>query len=112
SKLSATTVTISGSVQPILVPPSHNSIIYSIATGGTVSIAALFMAGVFPGLLFGACLIGLILWKARKENFPTGRVVPLREALKIALDAVWGLSTIVIILGGLLAGMVTAIESA
>ena len=83
SKVFATNVTICGSVQAILVPPSHNSIIYSIATGGTVSIAALFMAGVFPGLLFGACLIGLILWKAGKENFPTGRVVPLREALKI-----------------------------
>ena len=111
SKVFATNVTICGSVQAILVPPSHNSIIYSIATGGTVSIAALFMAGVFPGLLFGACLIGLILWKARRENFPTGRVVPLREALKIALDAVWGLITIVIILGGILSGMFTAIES-
>jgi TRAP-type C4-dicarboxylate transport system permease large subunit len=88
SKVFATNVTICGSVQAILVPPSHNSVIYSIATGGTVSIAALFMAGIFPGLLFGACLIGLILWKARTQNFPAERVVPLREALKIALDAV------------------------
>jgi tripartite ATP-independent transporter DctM subunit len=81
SKVFATNVTICGSVQAILVPPSHNSVIYSIATGGTVSIAALFMAGVFPGLLFGMCLVGLILWKARTQNFPTERVVPLREAL-------------------------------
>ncbi len=111
SKVFATNVTICGSVQAILVPPSHNSIIYSIATGGTVSIAALFMAGVFPGLLFGACLIGLVLWQARRQGFPAGRVVPLREGLKIALDAVWGLITIVIILGGILSGMFTAIES-
>jgi tripartite ATP-independent transporter DctM subunit len=111
SKVFATNVTICGSVQAILVPPSHNSVIYSIATGGTVSIAALFMAGVFPGLLFGVCLVGLILWKARTQNFPTERVVPLREALKIALDAVWGLITIVIILGGILSGAFTAIES-
>jgi tripartite ATP-independent transporter DctM subunit len=111
SKVFATNVTICGSVQAILVPPSHNSVIYSIATGGTVSIAALFMAGVFPGLLFGICLVGLILWKARTQNFPTERVVPLREALKIALDAVWGLITIVIILGGILSGAFTAIES-
>jgi tripartite ATP-independent transporter DctM subunit len=111
SKVFATNVTICGSVQAILVPPSHNSVIYSIATGGTVSIAALFMAGVFPGLLFGVCLIGLILWKARTQNFPAERVVPLREALKIALDAVWGLITIVIILGGILSGVFTAIES-
>src|SRR5207302_8298936 len=70
SKVFATNVTICGSVQAILVPPSHNSIIYSIATGGTVSIAALFMAGVFPGLLFRACLIGPALWPARKAAFP------------------------------------------
>ena len=111
SKVFATNVTICGSVQAILVPPSHNSVIYSIATGGTVSIAALFMAGIFPGLLFGACLIGLILYTARKRNFPASRVVPVREALKIALDAVWGLITIVIILGGILSGVFTAIES-
>ena len=111
SKVFATNVTICGSVQAILVPPSHNSVIYSIATGGTVSIAALFMAGVFPGILFGVCLIGLILWKARTQNFPAERVVPLREALGIALDAVWGLITIVIILGGILSGVFTAIES-
>jgi TRAP-type C4-dicarboxylate transport system permease large subunit len=43
-------------VQAILVPPSHNSIIYSIATGGTVSIAALVHGGRVPRLLFGACL--------------------------------------------------------
>jgi tripartite ATP-independent transporter DctM subunit len=111
SKVFATNVTICGSVQAILVPPSHNSIIYSIATGGTVSIAALFMAGVFPGLLFGACLIVLVLMTARKRGYPAGRIVPMREALKIALDAVWGLITIVIILGGILSGAFTAIES-
>ena len=111
SKVFATNVTICGSVQAILVPPSHNSVIYSIATGGTVSIAALFMAGIFPGLLFGACLIGLILWTARRRNFPASRVIPVREALKIALDAVWGLITIVIILGGIMSGVFTAIES-
>ena len=111
SKVFATNITICGSVQAILVPPSHNSIIYSIATGGSVSIAALFMAGVFPGLLFGFCLVFLVLMTARKRNFPTSEVVPLRQALKIALDAVWGLLTIVIILGGIMTGAFTAIES-
>ena len=110
-KVFATNVTICGSLQAILVPPSHNSVIYSIATGGTVSIAALFMAGVFPGLLFGFCIVGLVLYTARKRNFPAGRVVPLREAIGIALDAVWGLITIVIILGGIMSGAFTAIES-
>src|SRR5438132_4645953 len=108
SKVFATNVTICGSVQAILVPPSHNSIIYSIATGGTVSIAALFMAGVFPGLLFGACLIVLVLWTARKRGFPACRGVPLREALKIALDAFWGLVSSVITLSATLSGSFTA----
>ena len=49
----ATNVTISASVQAIVVPPSHNAIIYSLATGGTISIISLFMAGVVPGLLLG-----------------------------------------------------------
>jgi tripartite ATP-independent transporter DctM subunit len=111
SKVFATNVTICGSVQAILVPPSHNSIIYSIATGGSVSIAALFMAGVFPGLLFGACLVVLVLVTARRRGYPASKAVPLREALKIALDAVWGLLTIVIILGGILSGAFTAVES-
>jgi tripartite ATP-independent transporter DctM subunit len=111
SKVFATNVTICGSVQAILVPPSHNSIIYSIATGGTVSIAALFMAGVFPGLLFGACIITLVIIQARRRGFPASQPVPIREALKIALDAVWGLLTIVIILGGILSGAFTAVES-
>src|SRR5436189_6108606 len=111
-KVFATNVTICGSVQAILVPPSHNSVIYSIATGGTVSIAALFMAGIFPGLLFGACIIALVLITARRRGFPASEVIPLRQALKIALDAVWGLITIVIILGGILSGIFTPTESA
>jgi tripartite ATP-independent transporter DctM subunit len=111
SKVFATNVTICGSVQAILTPPSHNSIIYSIATGGTVSIAALFMAGVFPALLFGACLIGLVLITARRRGYPASEPIPLKQAVKIALDAVWGLITIVIILGGILSGAFTAVES-
>ena len=50
----ATNVTICGSVQALLIPPSHNAVIYSLAAGGTISVAHLFLAGVFPGLLFGA----------------------------------------------------------
>jgi tripartite ATP-independent transporter DctM subunit len=64
----ATAVTISGSVQAILIPPSHNAVIYSLAAGGSVSIAALFMAGVLPGLLMGLVLAILCLIIARREN--------------------------------------------
>src|SRR5213594_863342 len=108
----ATNITICGSVQAIVLPPSHNSVIYSIAAGGTISIAHLFMAGIFPGLLFGLCLVVLVLLIARKRNFPRGEPISLRDSLKIALDSVWGLVTIVIILGGILSGVFTATESA
>ena len=108
----ATAVTVSGSVQAILIPPSHNAVIYSLAAGGTVSVAALFVAGILPGLLMGLTLAILCLFIARREQYPKGRVVPLREALRIAVDALWGLMTMVIILGGILSGVFTANESA
>ena len=108
----ATAVTVSGSVQAILIPPSHNAVIYSLAAGGTVSIAALFVAGVLPGLLLGATLAVLCMFTARRRNYPKGEVIPLRDALKICMDALWGLATLVIILGGILSGVFTATESA
>ncbi len=108
----ATAVTVSGSVQAILIPPSHNAVIYSLATGGTVSIAALFMAGVLPGLALGLTLAALCMIQAHRYGYPKGEVVPLRKALKICVEALWGLMTMVIILGGILSGVFTANESA
>jgi len=111
-RLFAVNVTISGSLQPLLLPPSHNMIIYSLAAGGTISVAHLFMAGVIPALLLGLSLIVLVLIISYRNNYPKGEVVPLRRALWIALDAVWGLITIAIILGGILTGVFTPTESA
>ncbi|MEN9539106.1 MAG: hypothetical protein RLZZ126_1341 [Pseudomonadota bacterium] len=108
----ATAVTVSGSVQAILIPPSHNAVIYSLAAGGGVSIAALFLAGVLPGLLLGLTLAIMCLFIAKKRNFPKGRIIPLKEAVGIVIDALWGLMTMVIILGGILSGVFTATESA
>jgi tripartite ATP-independent transporter DctM subunit len=108
----AAAVTASGSVQAILIPPSHNSVIYSLAAGGTVSIATLFIAGVLPGLILGLSLMVLCLCFARKRGYPKGERVPFKQALKIFFDALWGLMTVVIILGGILSGIFTATESA
>jgi tripartite ATP-independent transporter DctM subunit len=108
----ATAVTVSGSVQAILIPPSHNAIIYSLAAGGSISIAALFVAGVLPGLLLGLTLAVLCMVIAKKKNFPRGEVIPLRQAIKICVEALWGLMTMAIILGGILSGVFTATESA
>jgi tripartite ATP-independent transporter DctM subunit len=107
----ATNVTITASVQAILVPPSHNAVIYSLATGGTISIISLFMAGVMPGLLLGLAIVVLCLIIAYRKNHPVGRTVPLRDAAKITIDALWGLVTLAIILGGILGGVFTPIEA-
>jgi tripartite ATP-independent transporter DctM subunit len=108
----ATNVTICGSVQALMIPPSHNAVIYSIAAGGTVSVASLFLAGVFPGLLFGLCLIGLVLITAHRRQLPVSEPVALREIPRVVGDALWGLVTVIIIIGGILSGVFTATESA
>jgi len=112
SRVFATNVTICGSVQALMIPPSHNAVIYSVAAGGTVSVAHLFLAGVFPGLLFGLCLIGLVLWPAHRRAMPKSEPIPLRDVPRVVLDALWGLVTVVIIIGGILSGVFTATESA
>jgi tripartite ATP-independent transporter DctM subunit len=108
----ATAVTVAGSVQAILIPPSHNAVIYSLAAGGSVSIASLFLAGVVPGLLLGFTVAMICFYTAYKKDYPKGEVIPFRQAVKIAGEAVWGLMTMVIILGGILSGVFTATESA
>ena len=107
----ATNVTITASVQALLVPPSHNAVIYSLATGGSISIISLFMAGVVPGLLLGFSLIVLCLVIAYRDGHPRGTSVPAREAVGITVNALWGLVTLAIILGGILGGVFTAIEA-
>jgi tripartite ATP-independent transporter DctM subunit len=111
-RLFAVNVTIAGSLQPLLIPPSHNAVIYSLAAGGTISVAHLFIAGVIPGLLLGLSLMVLCVIIARRQNFPKGEVIPPRKAAKIALDAFWALLTVFIIIGGILSGIFTPTESA
>jgi tripartite ATP-independent transporter DctM subunit len=111
-RLFAVNVTISGSLLPLLIPPSHNMVIYSLAAGGTVSVAHLFIAGIIPGLLLAAALMCLVVFIAYRDNLPKGEAVTLREAGRIAVEAVWGLITVVIIMGGILSGIFTPTESA
>ena len=108
----ATNVTICGSVQALLIPPSHNAVIYALAAGGTVSVAHLFLAGIFPGLLFGLCLIVLVIWISHRRGYPKGEAIALRQVPKIVIEALWGLVTVVIIMGGILTGVFTPTESA
>jgi len=111
-RLFAVNVTVSGSLQPLLIPPSHNMVIYSLAAGGSVSVAHLFIGGIIPGLLLGLSLMLLVLIYAYRNNLPKGEPIPMRDALRIAGESVWGLVTIVIIMGGILSGIFTPTESA
>ena len=72
----------------------------------------MFLAGVVPGLLLGASLMLYVLFISYKNGYPKGEAIPLRQAIGIAGDALWGLGTMVIILGGILSGVFTATESA
>ena len=103
-------VTISAACQGVLVPPSHNMIIYSVAAGG-VSMAALFMAGALPGVLLGIALMISSYIIAVIRKYPKGEKVSLRDGGKAFLSAILGLLTIVIILGGVMFGIFTATES-
>src|SRR5258708_28101068 len=93
----ATNLPIPSSVQALLVPPSHNAVLYSLATGGTISISALFMAGVLPGLLLGFSLIILCLVFAYRDQHPHGQTAPAKHALKITIAAALGMATPVLI---------------
>src|SRR5712675_737649 len=92
----ATNVTISASLQAIIIPPSHNSVIYSLATGGVVSITSLFLAGVIPGLMLGFSLMLLCLFYAYRDKHPKGERVPIRQAIGMLGEAVWGIVTLFI----------------
>ena len=107
----ATAVTMASSVQAILIPPSHNMIIFSLVAGG-VSIGKLFLAGIIPGVLLGIALMVYTYFISVKRKLPKGESVPLNKVVKIIRDAVWGLLTIFIILFGVISGIFTATESA
>ncbi len=111
-RLFAVNVTVAGSLQPLLIPPSHNAVIYSLAAGGFISIGDLFLAGAIPGFLLGLSLMALCLIIARRNNYPKGDAIDPRHAIKIAVQAFWGLLTVFIILGGILGGVFTPTESA
>jgi len=105
-------VTIASATQGIIIPPSHNAIIYAWATGGTVSIIQLFMAGIIPGIMIGVALMILAYIVATRRGYPKGEPVTLRQALRISWEALAGLLTVVIIVGGIIFGVFTPTESA
>ena len=107
----AVNVTVTSSIAGIVIPPSHNMIIFAVAAGGGISISKLFLAGVVPGVLMCLCLAVAAYVLAVKHKYPA-EPFPGRAALgRTALDALPGLVTAVIIVGGTLSGVFTVTES-
>ncbi|HRY79277.1 MAG TPA: TRAP transporter large permease, partial [Spirochaetia bacterium] len=104
-------LTVTSACQGVIIPPSHNMIIYSLAAGG-VSVGRLFLGGFLPGMLLGFSLMILSYIYALKRNYPKEKKYSLKEALLITKDAFLGLFTAVLIMGGVISGVFTATESA
>ncbi len=104
-------VTVSSACQGIIIPPSHNVIIYSLAAGG-VSVGRLFLGGFVPGVTLGLALMVISFIIAVRRGYAKEERFTLKQALTISKDAILGLFTAVIIIGGVLSGVFTATESA
>ena len=107
----AVALTVASSTQGVIIPPSHNMIIYSMAAGG-VSVGRLFLGGYIPGVSLGLSMMVISFIIAKKRNYPREPKIAFREAVKIFKDAFLGLMTAVIIMGGVVSGIFTATESA
>lgn len=107
---SAAVVATSGTIG-LIIPPSNTMVVYSLAAGG-VSIGSLFLGGFIPGLLIGLSLMAVCYVIARQRNYPKEAKVSLTQGLTTSIKAIPTLMTIVIIIGGILSGLVTATEAA
>jgi tripartite ATP-independent transporter DctM subunit len=107
----AVNVTITAAILGILIPPSHNMIIYAAASPVSVSVADLFLAGIGPGLLAGAALM-FVSWRvAVKRGYPKGTFPGWSSFLRSLVAAIPGLFTAIIIVFGILLGIFTPTES-
>ena len=103
-------LTVTSACQGVLIPPSHNLVIYALAAGG-VSIGTLFMAGLLPGIALGCGMILMCAAMARRYNFPTGTGVTRGEAGRVLKEGILPMLTLVIIMVSTGAGVFTATEA-
>jgi tripartite ATP-independent transporter DctM subunit len=104
-------VTVSSACQGLLIPPSHNMVLYAMVAGG-ISVGRLFLAGYIPGVLLGVALMILCGIFAVKRNYPKGEKVTFKEAMLITKDALFAIGAMFIIVGGVCWGFFTATEAA
>lgn len=104
-------VNIASSPIGLLVPPSGVLILYSLVSGGT-SISALFIAGYLPGIIMGLAVMTVAYFMAKKANYPVAERPKTSEGIKVFLDALPSLLLVIIVIGGIVAGIFTATEGA
>ena len=107
----STGLTMASAVQGMLIPPSHNLVIYAVAAG-SVSVAALFMAGFPAGIFLGVVLMVYSVIYAVRKKLPVNEKFSLRQVIKTGVSAFFGMLTIIIIILGVAGGVMTATESA
>ncbi len=103
-------VNITSSPTGLLIPPSNTFIVYSLISGGT-SIGALFLAGYIPGILMGLGIMVIAGIIAKKRNYPVSPKPTMQEACQKTLDALPSLGLVIVIIGGIIAGIFTATEA-
>jgi tripartite ATP-independent transporter DctM subunit len=107
----ATAVTITSSCEGLLVPPSHNMVIYAMSAGG-VSVGALFLAGYIPGALLAITLMIGSYIISKKRHYPKGDKFSFKVLLKQLSISVWALAAVIVVVVGVVGGVFTATESA
>ncbi|MDA3812159.1 MAG: TRAP transporter large permease [Spirochaetaceae bacterium] len=107
----ATAVTITSSVEGLLVPPSHNMVIYATTAGG-ISIASLFLAGYLPAAILAGTLMVSTYIISVKRKYPKGNKFHLLNLIKQIGKSFWALAAVLIVVVGVVGGIFTATESA
>ncbi len=107
----AVNVTVTSSIAGIVIPPSHNMIIYVVAAGGGISVSKMFLAGVVPGVMMCLCLAVAAYWIAVRDKYPADPFPGWGEVARTGAVALPGLVTAIIIVGGVLSGIFTVTES-
>jgi len=107
----STAVTITSSCEGLLVPPSHNMVIYAMSAGG-ISVGSLFLAGYIPGALLAISLMVGSYIISKKRNYPKGDKFSLKVLIKQFSVSFWALAAIIIVVVGVVGGWFTATESA
>jgi len=115
-------LTVATACQGIIIPPSHNIIIFAFSIGISsqliggnrisVSIGRLYLGGYLPGFIMGICLLILAMVISKIRKYPRGERVGFKEGVRISIDAILAMVTAVIVVGGVITGIMTATEAA